>query len=265
MSVLRTLEDKIAGLVEGTFGRVFRAEVRPVELAHKLVKEMDLHRTVSVSRTYVPHSYVVWLSPEDRTRYQGVEAAVIDELCGHLLEHARNEHLVLTSPPEIRFETDEALALGEFGIQVVAAPPARDAAAESASPGPSRPRVPPPAPASGHTMVYSAATRHQEALEDSGGEGRLRAVLVVQGKRYVIPSGGATIGRSRECELVLQDANISRQHAEIISTGGGWAIRDLGSTNGLRVNGQRVGTDAVPVRPGDALEIGTVSAQFEAG
>jgi len=262
MSVLRTLEDKIAGLVEGTFGRVFRAEVRPVELAHKLVKEMDLHRTVSVSRTYVPHRYVVWLSPPDRVRYEGVEAAVIDELAGHLLEHARTEHLVMTAPPEIRFETDEALALGEFGIQVIAAAPASDQSAGRAA---ARPRAPAPAPAGGHTMVYSSATRHQEALEETGGDARLRAVLVVNGKRYVVPSGGATIGRSRECELVLQDANISRQHAEIISTGSGWMIRDLGSTNGLRVNGQRVGSDAVPVRPGDALEIGTVSAQFEAG
>ena len=68
MSVLRSLESKIAGLVEGTFGRVFPSEVRPVELAHKLAREMDEHRTVSLSRTYVPNEYVVWLSPDDRAR-----------------------------------------------------------------------------------------------------------------------------------------------------------------------------------------------------
>src|SRR5580765_5669801 len=107
MSVLRNLETKLADLVEGTFGRVFHSEVRPVELARKLVKEMDEHRTVSVSRTYVPNEYVVWLSPADRERYEGVEAAVIDELVAYLLEHARSERLALASRPQITFRTDE--------------------------------------------------------------------------------------------------------------------------------------------------------------
>src|SRR6201996_5381276 len=107
MSVLRKPEEKIAGLVEGTFGRFFRSEVRPVELARKLAKEMDEHRTVSLSRTYVPNEYVIWLSPEDRERYQGVEHEVIDELVAYLLEHARRERVSLVSRPQITFETDD--------------------------------------------------------------------------------------------------------------------------------------------------------------
>src|SRR5205814_582794 len=91
MSVLRSLEEKIAGLVEGAFGRVFRSQVRPVELARKLAREMDEHKTVSVSRTYVPNEYAIWLSPEDRQRYEGVEQEVIDELSAYLLEHARRD------------------------------------------------------------------------------------------------------------------------------------------------------------------------------
>src|SRR5213078_5267173 len=117
MSVLRNLESKIADLVEGTFGRVFRTQVRPVEIARKLAKEMDEHKTVSVSRTYVPNEYVVWLSPEDRQRYEGVEQSVIDELGAYLLEHARREKLALVSRPQIEFRTDDRLHLGEFGIQ----------------------------------------------------------------------------------------------------------------------------------------------------
>src|SRR3954462_10693698 len=117
MSVLRNLESKLADLVEGTFGRVFRSEVRPVELARKLAKEMDEHRTVSVSRTYVPNEYVVYLSPQDRQRFEGVEHEVIDELGAYLLEHARRERLALISRPQIEFRKDDALTLGEFGIQ----------------------------------------------------------------------------------------------------------------------------------------------------
>ena len=77
MSVLKTLESKIAGLVEGTFGRVFRSEVRPVELARKLAREMDEHQTVTLSRVYVPNEYYVWLSPPDRERYSGIEHEVV--------------------------------------------------------------------------------------------------------------------------------------------------------------------------------------------
>ena len=95
MTLLKSVETTIANLVEGTFGRMFRSEVRPMELARKLTREMDEHRTVSVSRVYVPNEYLVWLSPADRARYEGVEHEVLDELCAYLLEHARREDLIL--------------------------------------------------------------------------------------------------------------------------------------------------------------------------
>ena len=117
MNLLKSVETTIANLVEGAFGRLFRSEVRPMELARKLAREMDEHRTVSVSRVYAPNEYSVWLSPEDRERYEGVEHEVIDELCAYLLEHARREELILTASPIVTFHTDERLALGEFGIQ----------------------------------------------------------------------------------------------------------------------------------------------------
>src|SRR5215831_5590603 len=123
MNPLRTLENMIAGLVEGTFGRVFRSEVRPMELAHKLVREMDENTTVSVSRTYAPNEYSIWLSPRDRARYEGVEHEVIEELCAYLLEHARAEDFALASGPHIVFHTDEDLRLGEFGIEARLAKP----------------------------------------------------------------------------------------------------------------------------------------------
>jgi hypothetical protein len=259
MSVLRNLEEKIAGLVEGTFGRVFRSEVRPVELARKLAKEMDEHRTVSVSRTYVPNEYVIWLSPQDRERYEGVEQSVIDELGAYLLEHARRERLALVSKPQIEFRTDDRLALGEFGIQARLIEP--HGAGGSASP-----EAPAARPADmGHTMVYSTSTRHQDALQDVGsgaGTGRRRAVVVVNGKRLLVPPQGALIGRSREADIVIDDSNVSRRHAELSPGGTGWRIQDLGSTNGVRVNGRQV-DGPHPLESGDRIELGTVSITFE--
>ena len=253
MSVLRNLESKLAGLVEGTFGRVFRTEVRPVELARKLAKEMDDHRTVSLSRTYVPNEYVIWLSPQDRTRYDGVEHEVAEELSAYLLEHARRERLALVSRPDISFRTDDALALGEFGIQarLVRAPGEGGAAAVPEQAG------------HGQTMVYSTAGRVQEPLEEDRRARRGRAFLLAEGKRLPIPDHGAVVGRSRECDVVLADSNVSRRHAEIRPAAAGWTVGDLGSTNGVRVNGRRVGADPEPVQDGDRIELGTVAVGFE--
>ena len=117
MSVLRNLEQRLSGLVEGTFGRVFKTEVGPVEISRRLTREMDQNVKVSLSRSYAPNEYVIWLSAEDRLRYEGVEDEVADELAGHLLEHARSERLTLVSRPVIQFGVDEALGLGEFGIE----------------------------------------------------------------------------------------------------------------------------------------------------
>src|SRR3982751_2249165 len=117
MSVLRNLESKLAGLVEGTFSRAFKSEVRPVEIARKLAREMEEHKVVSVSRTYVPNEYAVWLSPDDRKQFAGYEHDRREELSAYVLEHARRERVALLTRPEITFRTDERLRLGEFGIQ----------------------------------------------------------------------------------------------------------------------------------------------------
>src|SRR5215211_1264145 len=111
MSVLRNLESKLAGLVEGTFSRAFKSEVRPVEIARKLAREMEQHKVVSVSRPYVPNEYVVWLSPEDREQFRGYEDELRRELAGYLLEHARRERVALLTRPSIDFETDDRLRL----------------------------------------------------------------------------------------------------------------------------------------------------------
>ena len=253
MSVLRNLEAKLTDIVEGTFGRVFKSEVRPVEVARKLAREMDEHKTESLSRTYVPNEYIVYLSADDRSRLEGVEDSLIDELSAYLLEHARRERLALMSRPQIEFRTDERLALGEFGIQTrLARPPEEDSASQ------------PQQPAShGNTMIYSTAGRIREEVEQVQGVRPTRALLVAEGRRHVIPPGGGLIGRSRECDIVLADANVSRRHAEVRpGAAGTWTIADLGSTNGVLVNGHRI-SGAQALHPGDRIALGTADIGFE--
>jgi Protein of unknown function (DUF3662)/FHA domain len=253
MKPLRALETTIASLVEGTFGRLFRSEVRPIELAHKLAREMDEHRTMSVSRTYAPNEYSVWLSPSDRARYEGVEEEVIEELAAYLLEHARRENLILASQPSISFNTDASLALGEFGIQARLV----RADAQADEPGPAV-----PADEQGQTMIYSTSARARGPVEQARAQRPARALLMIGGKRLIVSPNGGVIGRSRDCDIVLDDSGISRRHAELRPSDTGWTVTDLGSTNGLRVNGQPI-RGAQPLRAGDRLELGSTEIVFE--
>ncbi|HUE26989.1 MAG TPA: DUF3662 and FHA domain-containing protein [Solirubrobacteraceae bacterium] len=251
MSVLRTLESKIAGLIEGTFNRAFRSEVRPVEIARKLTREMEENKSFSLSRTYVPNEYRVFLSPRDRERFAGYEAALADELAGYLLEHARRERFTLPGRPVIEFETDGRLGLGEFGIQTGVVTPERD-----------EPEPVPAAEQSGRTMIYSNAERLAEPLEERAQARSQTALLLLDGRRLVVGPTGVTLGRSRQSDVVLNDPNISRQHAEIRPRGGSWVLTDLGSTNGSRINGRPVERSEV-IRPGDEIELGSTVLRFE--
>jgi hypothetical protein len=250
MSVLKSLESKLAGLVEGTFSRAFKSEVRPVEIARKLARELDEHKVVSVSRTYVPNEYTVWLSPRDREQFAGYEDDLRDELSAYLLEHARRERVAFLTRPEISFETDERLRLGEFGIQArLVRPPAHEE--EHPSQGDE-----------GHTMVYSVSDRVSEPLREPDPR-RGRARLRVQGGRTeLVGAEGAVLGRSRDSDVVIDDPNVSRHHAEVRPSGGSWIVNDLGSTHGIKLNGRRV-TGAQSLKRGDVIEIGTSQVTFE--
>jgi hypothetical protein len=237
MNPLRTLETTLTSLVEGAFGRVFRSEVRPMELARKLAREMDEHRTISVSRVYAPNEYAVWLSPADRARYEGVEDDLIDELCAYLLEHARGEQLTLVSHPVIAFHTDEDLSLGEFGIQ------ARLVRLEEPVQDDERP-----------ASLEPDGPRPARAVP--------RALLLLDGRRLLVAPAGALLGRNRDCDIAIEDAGISRRHAQIRPAAGGWTIEDLGSTNGVLINGVRIG-GAHPLRPGDRIGMGSTEIVFE--
>jgi hypothetical protein len=146
MSILRTIESKLEALFEGMFGRAFRTNVQPVELARKLVKEMDDHRSVSVSRVYVPNEYTIYLSPGDLEQFSSFEDSLLEELQDYLTEHARRERYVLLTPPRVKLESDADLDIGVFGIAtrlVRGSKPAPEGApAEEAVPG--------------ATMVYKA-------------------------------------------------------------------------------------------------------------
>src|SRR5580704_6364919 len=235
MSVLRTIESKLESLFEGVFGRAFRANVQPVEIARKLVKEMDDHRSVSVSRIYVPTEYTVYLSPVDREQFEGYEQNLCEELQEYLAEHARRERYVLLTPPQVKLDTDDDLEMGLFGIATrLARTPVEPAAPAAVEPSP---RLPDSSP----TVVYAPAELPRLAPPEPASPAlHDHAALTVGEARHELDRLPVVLGRSKESEIQVMDPNVSRRHAELRREAGEYVLVDLGSTNGIEVGGERV-------------------------
>jgi hypothetical protein len=258
VNVLRSIEHRIESLVEGVFGRAFRAHVQPVELARKLAKEMDEHKTVSISRVYVPNEYVLYLSPNDREQFATYEDSLLTELSDYLSEHARREGYALLSTPRLLLEEDDDLALGEFGIATRMIQPRRAKEADEVA----------PEAAPGATRIYQAAPAATEAVspEDADRLGLahdVRAGLRVAGRRHELANERVVLGRSRECDITIDDPNVSRRHAEIRRENGAYWIVDLKSTNGIEVNGERV--QRARLTHADTILIGKTELTFVHG
>ncbi len=250
MSVLRNIESKLESLFEGVFGRAFRTNVQPVELARKLVKEMDDHRNVSVSRVYVPNEYTVYLSPGDREQFASYELELQAELAEYLAEHARRESYALITPPAVLLETDEDLDLGVFGIATRMVQAGEGEAAVEAE--------------AGATMLYKPTEPVLQPTEAASavelGVQREVAVLSWDGQRHEVAKRRVVIGRSKDADVQVADPNVSRRHAELRQEGATYWIVDLDSTNGVEVEGKRV--KRLKLEDGTRFTIGSTEITF---
>jgi hypothetical protein len=259
LSVLRTIESKLESLFEGMFGRAFRTHVQPVELARKLVKEMDDHRTVSVSRVYVPNEYSVYLSPADREQFSAYEGSLKAELQEYLGEHARREGYVLLSAPAVLLHTDDDLDVGEFGIATRMAQARRPRGVGADPDAPAAEQL-----ESGATMVYKpkASGGPTEAVSpEELGVLPETVTLIVDDERHEIATRRVVLGRSKESDIQVSDPNVSRRHAEVRQEGTAYYIVDLDSTNGVEVNGER--TKRAKLESGDRITLGSTELVFE--
>ena len=250
--VLRAIEQKIEALFEGVFGRAFRTNVQPVELARKLAKEMDDHRSVSVSRVYVPNEYTVYLSSGDRDQFEGYENSLVAELEEYLAEHAQRERYAVLTPPRVVLETDDELGMGDFGIATRMVQP-RHGHRDEEEP---EEQVEP-----GATMVYKPRTQPAEEVPlDELGVDQDVAVLAWDGRRIRVDKRRVVLGRGRDCDVTIDDPSVSRRHAELVQEGSEFWVVDLGSTNGIAVDGRRV--QRARLEPGDRFMVGETEVAF---
>ena len=257
MSVLRTIESKLESLFEGVFGRAFRTNVQPVELARKLVKEMDDHRSVSVSRVYVPNEYTIYLSPADREQFADFEESLRDELAG--LPHRARAPRALRAADRRRRSSSRptttstsACSASRRASCAARAPPQDAGRAEAAQPAPGRDDD-----LQGGRAADGRARRPTRRLAGAARDrdaDRSTARGTSSSERRVV------IGRSKDCDIQLADPNVSRRHAEVRQEGATYWVVDLDSTNGVETKGKRV--KRLKLEDGTRFTIGSTEIVF---
>jgi hypothetical protein len=261
VNVLKSIEKRMEKMVEGLFGKAFKSSVQPVELAHKLAKEMGEHKTVGVSNVYVPNEFDVYLGTEDHDHLASFEDSLKTELANYVTAFARREGWTLVAPPRIELHRDDDLRVGEFGIatRTVSAPAEMPVADFSLAPPPPAAAV--PGAVIDQTVLYQEPPAAAVPAAAPARATSARAVLRGRQGDYTLSEAVTVIGRSRRCDIVLTDPNVSRQHAEIRRQGDGFMLLDLGSTNGTRLNRRDV--KQVVLQHGDRIELGTTELLFE--
>jgi Protein of unknown function (DUF3662)/Inner membrane component of T3SS, cytoplasmic domain len=221
--ILRDFERRLGGLVEGLFSKAFRSGVQPVEIAKRIMREMEDGKSVGVSEVWAPNRFELSLSAEDAARYEQAEDAIAAELRRVIRETAAERGWGLVGPPDVTFVVDEGLKRGDLACAASLVEGEEEAAA-----------------AGGRAVVV---------VHEDGGE-----------RTVALSSDSVTIGRLADCDVVLTDKGASRKHAQLRLRDGSWTITDLGSTNGTRLNGQTI--QSRELSDGDKITIGTTVLEF---
>jgi len=212
---LQRIEQGLERLVEGAFAKAFRSGLQPVELGRRMVREMDLHRTLGVRGTLVPNHFTITVGPADRTRLAPIEQTLLAELADTARQHAIQERYRFAGTVAVALVTDDHLAPGEFRL-------------------------------------------HGELVE-GGATGTL---VLPDGSALAIGEEPLTVGRGSDCDVTLSDPTVSKRHLELFHQGGDVILRDLGSTNGTRVNG--VGVRERTLADGDEIHLGATVLHYRA-
>lgn len=234
MSGIQRFEQRLESLISGVFARTFRSAVQPVEIAAALEREVDNNAQIlSRDRRIVPNTFHVELATSDLARLEPYDSTLVRELTDQLQNHAEAQGYVFPGPVEIAFEAADDLTTGRFRIRSEA-----------------------------HAKVTQ---QHGEGLTTTQVR-RARAVLEVNGTTQPLQPPRLVVGRGTEADLRINDPGVSRRHAEftVSPAAGGRTdvppqveVHDLGSTNGILVDGRKVAM--ATLRDGSQVRVGNTT------
>lgn len=252
MSLLKKLERKLEALVEGFFANQFKSGVQPIELAKKLIREMEGHKTISISKVYVPNEYILFLSEDDFENFKSFESALVPELQDFLVAQAKKQGYVLPGPARIKLESRKELSLGEIALASTLKADEQIPIIEGLS--------------DRNTRIFTAGVAPEAELPSPEIKS-LRAgqlILLQEGgirQTFPLTQRVTIVGRMPDNDIVLNKTSVSRHHAEIERLSDNYYIRDLGSTNGTLVNDKRV--KRKKLQDGDRVTIATQHFLFK--
>ncbi|MFI5964620.1 FhaA domain-containing protein [Streptomyces asoensis] len=272
MGVLKKFEQRLEGLVNGTFAKVFKSEVQPVEIAGALQRECDNNATIwNRDRTVVPNDFIVELSTPDHERLSPYSGQLGDELAGMVRDYAKQQRYTFMGPIKVNLEKADDLDTGLYRVRSRTLASSSSQAPEQAPAGgrqrpggpgypgagagaPPMPSAPPPGARPGGYGYPPAAGGGPAGAPQPGS--RTRHWIEINGTRHQISRGSLVMGRSTEADVRIDDPGVSRRHCEI-RTGSPSTIADLGSTNGIVVDGQH--TTRATLRDGSRIVVGSTT------
>ena len=257
-----TVERSIENIFDGVFSRAFKSGVKPLQIGRRLLQEVDSERDLDAQgRRVVPNSYVVQMSAADREGFADLEGSLLQELTAALREYIATEGYHVEGKARVVLRTNPDLRKGKFDIESRTVTP--DAVVEPSSTIGAVGSVPLPP----RNLGSVAETPEENAgalwVAPSSSDAPPAVLTLPGGQRIELHEGHYVLGRHLENDIVLNDTNVSRKHAEFVCAAGEVMVRDLGSTNGTKVNGVSVGGEQL-LQHGDVINFGTAQVTFEA-
>lgn len=258
MSVINRFESMMQGIVEGSFGRVFRSRLQPVELSSKLARAMDGNLQLTPDRRIAPNLYDIYLSPRDYAQFGANERWVIPQLSEGLIAVARERNYTLTSRPILRFHEDPSMVTGQTRLdaQLLDARALPQDGQQAAAGAGAMDETRSISPAEAQELARRAAEAEQVA------PAWLTLNRPARGKPMQITKPVIHLGRHLSNDVVVNDKRVSRYHAELRYEHGQFVLYDLGSTNGVGVNGVLT-HQPVPLKNNDLISIGSHEFIFQ--
>ncbi|WP_031080321.1 FhaA domain-containing protein [Streptomyces sp. NRRL WC-3549] len=264
MGVMKRFEQRLEGLVNGTFAKVFKSEVQPVEIAGALQRECDNNATIwNRERTVVPNDFIVELSTPDYERLSPYSGQLGDELSGLVRDYAKQQRYTFMGPIKVNLEKADDLDTGLYRVRSrTLASSTSQQPGRPAGPAPYACTAPPPMPAApppGGRPGGAAGDWRAQPASAPVPDAQVRRWIEINGTRHQISRPTLVMGRSTDADVRIDDPGVSRRHCEI-RTGTPSTIQDLGSTNGIVVDGQH--TTRATLRDGSRIVVGSTTIVY---
>ncbi|MFE5125204.1 FhaA domain-containing protein [Streptomyces sp. NPDC056669] len=275
MGVLKRFEQRLEGLVNGTFAKVFKSEVQPVEIAGALQRECDNNATIwNRDRTVVPNDFIVELSTPDYERLSPYSGQLGDELASMVRDYAKQQRYTFMGAINVHLQKADDLDTGLYRVRsrTLASSESQDpqqaagrpaAGAPQQRPGgygyPAQPAGAPPMPSTPPGARPVPRTSGAGAGAGAQQQGQTRRWIEINGSRHQISRPTLVLGRSTDADVRIDDPGVSRRHCEI-RVGTPPTVQDLGSTNGIVVDGQH--TTRATLRDGSRIVVGSTTIVY---